>query len=60
MFGIDRNKLKIAGKLKAEATKEHDLAEDLNTKDDEIEKHWNKAEELLINFYSELKNNIKV
>jgi hypothetical protein len=60
MFGIDKNKLKIAGELKAEATKEHDLAEDSNTKNDEIEKHWNKAEELLINFYSELKNNIQI
>lgn len=58
MFNINESKLKKAGQLKADATHEHDLAEDLLTKSDKREEHWDKAKILLIEFYSELKKNI--
>ena len=54
-FGIDAEKMTKAGQLKAEATREHDLAEEPNTSEVEAETHWNKANQLLIDFYSELK-----
>ena len=43
-----------AGKLKAEATNEHDLAENPNTPKTDIDSHWEKAKQLLIDFYAEL------
>jgi len=49
-------KMRKAGQLKAEATREHDLAENPNIPPNEVEKHWDKANQLLINFYAELKN----
>ncbi len=58
MFNIDGKKLIKAGKLKADATNEHDLAEDPQTKFNEIDDHWDNAETLLIDFYTELKRNI--
>jgi hypothetical protein len=57
-FGIDEEKLTKAGSLKAEATREHDLAEDSNTSSDEINIHWDKANKLLIDFYRELETAI--
>jgi hypothetical protein len=59
-FGIDINKMTKAGKIKAFATQEHDLAEDPNTKPNEVNEHWDLAKHLLINFYEELKNNISI
>ncbi|MBU0572213.1 hypothetical protein KKH23_00910 [Patescibacteria group bacterium] len=57
-FGIGVEKMTKAGKLKAEATREHDLAEKSGTPEDEVENHWDKANQLLIEFYSELKTAI--
>ena len=54
-FGVDTEKMMKAGQLKAEATREHDLAEDPDTQPSEVEKHWNKANQLLIDFYKEVK-----
>ena len=54
-FGKEVEDLLKAGNFKAEATKEHDLAEDRKTPSSEIEAHWNKAKQLLIGFHSELK-----
>jgi len=53
-FGVDMEEMKKAGQLKAEATREHDLAEEPNTSEDETEGHWDKANQLLIDFYTEL------
>ena len=53
-FGIDSSLLDRAGKLKAEAAREHDLAEDLNTPEVEVDMHWDKANKYLISFYTEL------
>ncbi|TSC59826.1 MAG: Isoprenyl transferase [Parcubacteria group bacterium Gr01-1014_107] len=53
-YGIDKEKMKKAGKLKAQATYEHDLAEDPNTPAKQTEAHWRKAEKLLVDFYNEL------
>lgn len=55
-FGVEIEKTKKAGQLKAEATREHDFAEDPSTPPDEVEMHWGKANELLIDFYQELKS----
>lgn len=55
-FGVDFKKMLKAGQLKAEATKEHDLAEDPSTESAEIDGHWSKANQLLIDFYGELKS----
>jgi hypothetical protein len=55
-FGLEIEKMKKAGQLKAEATREHDLAEDPDTLPNEVESHWDKANQLLIDFYGELKN----
>jgi hypothetical protein len=55
LYSIDLEKMFKAGELKAEATHEHDLAEDPNTPSNEIDKHWNKAKKLLIEFYVEIK-----
>ena len=57
-FGVDVKSMAEAGKLKAEATREHDLAEDPSIPSNEIDSHWNKAKKLLIDFYSELKTAI--
>lgn len=53
-FGTDIEKMLEAGRLKAEATKEHDLAEDLNTPFEQVETHWDNANRFLISFYEEL------
>lgn len=55
IFAIKPKKLEIASRFKAQATYQHDLAENPQTPSFLIEKHWKKAEKLLINFYSELK-----
>ena len=57
-FGKDVEKMAKAGQLKAEATREHDLAEQPNTPEGEVDNHWNKANQLLIDFYSDLKTAI--
>ncbi|KKQ51924.1 hypothetical protein A2865_00765 [Candidatus Woesebacteria bacterium RIFCSPHIGHO2_01_FULL_39_17] len=54
-FGVEEEKLTKAGRLKAEATRQHDIAEEPSTPTREIEKHWKKANQLLVNFHSELK-----
>ena len=59
VFSIAKEQLQIAGELKAQATYEHDLAEDPNTPPQDIGEHWGKAESLLINFYQELQRHIK-
>ena len=53
-FDIKEEKMSEAGRLKAEATREHDVAEDYNTPTNKVDKHWNNAERLLIEFYTEL------
>lgn len=58
-FGIDTEKMIKAGQLKAEATREHDLAEDPGTQPSEVDGHWDKANQLLIGFYSEIRNVLK-
>ncbi len=55
-FGVDIEQMLKAGQLKAEATREHDLAEDPDTPQHEVDKHWDRANKLLIDFYSELKS----
>lgn len=59
-FNIKIEKMIKAGKLKAEATREHDFAEDPSTPKNEVEIHWEKAKQLLIKFYTELNKNISV
>lgn len=54
-FGTDAGRLKRAGELKAQATYQHDLAEDPTASPVEIEGHWEKARQLLVDFYTELK-----
>jgi hypothetical protein len=54
MFGIPVGHLQKAGKLRAEATREHDLAEDPNTPSNQVEDHWAKTGELHVEFYKEL------
>jgi len=54
-FGLEQKKLSQAGKLKAQATKSHDLAEREGVSKDEAEKHWGRAGDLLVEFYEELK-----
>ena len=53
-FRLDSGSLKRAGELKAQATYEHDLAEDQMTAEEDREVHWKKAEENLVEFYREL------
>ena len=55
-FGIDTKRMLKAGQLKAEATREHDLAEDPNIPQNEVEGHWDRANQLLIDFYSEIRD----
>jgi len=55
-YGVDTEKMMKVGQLKAEAIREHDLAEDPGTPPDQIEKHWDAAGRLLIDFYGEIKN----
>lgn len=57
-FNIEIDKLVKSGKLKAEATNEHDLAEDPNTPINEVEIHWERTKQLLIEFYTELYKNL--
>ncbi len=52
VFTVEANVLIKACGFKAEATKEHDLAENLNKKDPQG--HWIKAENNLVLFYTEL------
>jgi len=54
-FGIGLDKMRRVGELKAQATYEHDLAEESNISNEEAEKHWQKAGKLLVDFYTELK-----
>lgn len=54
-FGLPIETMREAGRLKAQATFEHDLAEDPNTDPNEVGTHWENAEQLLIDFYKELK-----
>jgi hypothetical protein len=57
-FGLPTHKMLFAGRLKAQATYEHDLAEDPKTNPEEVEGHWIATKELLIEFYEELKKAI--
>lgn len=54
-FETSVESMMAAGKLKAAATKEHDLAEDPNTSTTEVGNHWGAAKQHLIDFYAELK-----
>lgn len=54
-FGVDEEKLMEAGRKRAQATYEHDLAEDPQTPVAEIDKHWDNTAILLGDFYRELK-----
>lgn len=58
LYGVKESDLITAGRFKAQATLEHDLAEDPSTPPDQVDSHWKKAEELLIRFYEELKHNL--
>lgn len=60
LFNLREDQLRSAGKLKAQATYEHDLAEDPNTPKDKIEYHWKRAEGYLVSFYSELEKILAV
>ena len=53
-FGVDVERMAKAGQLKAEATREHDLAEEPGIPENETEGHWDNAKKLLIDFYTEL------
>jgi hypothetical protein len=53
-FGFERLDMLDAGKLKAQATHEHDLAEEDGIGIKMVNKHWDDAERLLIEFYKEL------
>lgn len=59
LFGIPKESLLQAGRTKAEAAREHDLAEDPRTSPKEAEDHWQKAGQLLISFYQELQRVLK-
>lgn len=52
IFGVEEDILIDACRFKAEATKQHDLAEADDTIDPEI--HWNNAEKNLLLFYAKL------
>jgi hypothetical protein len=55
IFSLEPEQLKVAGEIKAQATLEHDLAEDKSTSEQQAEVHWQAAEKLLVDFYKELK-----
>jgi len=57
-FGQKLGDLMKAGQLRAEATREHDLAEVSGIAAEEAERHWDKAGELLVDFYIELKSTV--
>lgn len=54
IFGVDKLKMSKAGEIKAQATYEHDLAEDPETPRSDVEIHWKNTKSLLMSFYSEL------
>lgn len=54
-FSMDTESMAEVGRLKAEATREHDLAEKEGISEDDAETHWNNANRLLIECYAELK-----
>lgn len=54
IFNIPSKNLLEAGKLRAQATHEHDLAEDPQTPKKAVGKHWKNTKSLLVQFYSEL------
>lgn len=54
-FGLDIESMMEVGRLKAEATQGHDLAEAPETSPSDIELHWSKAKQLLIDCYVEMK-----
>lgn len=58
IFSIPSEDLVEAGKERAAATYEHDLAEDPDTPSDEVKSHWEKAKQHLVTFYTMLKNQI--
>ena len=55
LFSLDPGKLKSFGEYKANATYEHDLAEDSKTDQSKVEFHWKRAEIMLNRAYLELK-----
>lgn len=57
-FNTNVEQMMKAGEFKAEATREHDFAENPNTPSTEIEMHWEKAKRLLIDFYTELNKHL--
>lgn len=59
-FNIKIEKMIKAGELKAEATREHDIAEAPNTPKNEAEVHWENAEKLLVDFYGEIKKELSL
>jgi hypothetical protein len=58
IFGLPIERLEKAGKIRAEATWEHDLAEDPTTPENLVESHWVKTGELHVEFYKELQKAI--
>ena len=56
VFEVSEGDLEKAGKLKAEATRQHDLAEEDGVNAEDEQKHWKLAEEKLVRFYEELKS----
>jgi len=58
VLNIDPSLLTNAGKYKAEATRQHDLAEDPLTPPKNVGTYWKNAEFNLISFYKELQKAI--
>lgn len=58
VFGVSPDAIEEACKLKAQATVEHDLAEDPNTAPDQVEEHWGAAARSLEQSYQAMKHRI--
>lgn len=56
IFSLPDGNLFEAGKERAAATFEHDLAEDPDTPSSDVESHWEKAKQHLVTFYTMLKD----
>ncbi|MBU4209868.1 hypothetical protein KKC08_00600 [Patescibacteria group bacterium] len=53
-FSVALDRMMVAGQLKAQATNEHDLAEMDGVSPEESRAHWDRAEQFLVDFYTEL------
>lgn len=58
IYGIDPELLRDAAEQRTLATVEHDKAEQERSSQNEVDKHWKKAEEHLVAFYTQLKQTI--